>query len=111
MRHLRHTVLALAALALAPAISFGQVAMIPGAGLTGSIHDFVGGVGTSANTQAVGLCTFCHTPHPTPHPLPRFPIPVMQRRRFRRREKNHRNFRLRLRAVLDWKPAIRNHEK
>ncbi len=32
----------------------------PGAGLAGSPHDFSDEV---SNTQTVGLCTFCHTPH------------------------------------------------
>ena len=62
MRHLKHAVLALAAFALAPAVSFGQ-GMTAGTGLAGSIHDFVGGAGLPGNTQPAGLCTFCHTPH------------------------------------------------
>ena len=32
----------------------------PGDGLAGSLHDFTD---EGTNTQAVGLCTFCHTPH------------------------------------------------
>lgn len=51
----------LAALALAPGVSFGQAA---GAGLALTPHDFFGGpAGGGANTTAVGICTFCHTPH------------------------------------------------
>ena len=32
----------------------------PGAGISGTAHDFSG---NSSNTQTVGVCTFCHTPH------------------------------------------------
>jgi len=35
----------------------------PGAGITGTIHDFVNGSFKSSNTTAVGQCTFCHTSH------------------------------------------------
>lgn len=46
--------LLVAVLLLSPAIASAQ--FTPGAGLAGSPHDFTG-------TNAVGLCTFCHTPH------------------------------------------------
>jgi hypothetical protein len=42
-----------------PAIAFAQA----GAGLAGTPHDFVNGPLGPTNSTAVGLCTFCHTPH------------------------------------------------
>jgi len=48
-----------AMIAVAPAVAFGQTA---GGGLALTPHDFVNGPLTG-NTQPVGLCTFCHTPH------------------------------------------------
>jgi len=35
----------------------------PGAGINGTIHDFVNGGFASSNTYTVGQCTFCHTAH------------------------------------------------
>jgi doubled CXXCH motif protein len=35
----------------------------PGSGISGSAHDFTGGGVLSAPSTAVGLCTYCHTPH------------------------------------------------
>ncbi len=43
-------------LALAPALAWGA----PGSGIATTAHDFTT---RSGNTQPVGLCTFCHTPH------------------------------------------------
>ena len=62
MRHLKHAVLALAAFALAPAVCFALPGD-PGTGLTLTPHDFVAGPANTNGTTAVGLCTFCHTPH------------------------------------------------
>jgi hypothetical protein len=52
---------ALAALAMAPVVTFGQT---PGTGLASTAHDFVAGPAAVGNVVAtgVGLCTFCHTP-------------------------------------------------
>ena len=52
---------ALVALALAPTVSFAA----PGAagGLVGTDHDFASAGGGNVAATAVGLCTFCHTPH------------------------------------------------
>lgn len=36
------------------------VAQAPGSGIQGTAHDFSG---EAANSQTVGVCTFCHTPH------------------------------------------------
>lgn len=64
MRMSRQAILALAALALAPAVSFVHAAPgDPGAGLAATPHDFFAGPASGTNTQTVGLCTFCHTPH------------------------------------------------
>lgn len=38
----------------------------PGGGLQGTIHDFATGGWSTYNTQTVGECTFCHTPHGAP---------------------------------------------
>ena len=47
----------MSALALAPGLTWAAPG---GTGLAGTDHDFT----TNANlTQAIGLCTFCHTPH------------------------------------------------
>ncbi len=35
----------------------------PGSGIAGSAHDFTGGGALPAPSTAVGLCTYCHTPH------------------------------------------------
>ncbi len=51
----------IAAVALALGIAgVAQAQYTPGAGLAASPHDFSSAV---ANTETVGLCTFCHTPH------------------------------------------------
>lgn len=62
MRHAKHAVLALAAFALAPAVCFAAPGDA-GTGLTSTPHDFVAGPANQNGTTAVGLCTFCHTPH------------------------------------------------
>ena len=49
----------LAMVGLAPGVSWGA----PGTGLLGTDHDFTQGEASEMNTQTVGLCTFCHTPH------------------------------------------------
>ena len=56
---MRHWILiGLIALLGVPAYALAQV---PGTGVEGSAHDFRGLV--EAGQPAVGLCTFCHTPH------------------------------------------------
>ncbi len=53
--------LALMAVALAPALSW---ALVGGEGITGSPHDFTGtGTGDASGVAGIGVCTFCHTPH------------------------------------------------
>jgi hypothetical protein len=52
--------LAFAVLALSPALSWA----LPGDGLLGTDHDFtVGSPSPGVSATAVGLCTYCHTPH------------------------------------------------
>lgn len=52
--------LAFAILAVSPALSWAA----GGTGLLGTAHDFTVGSGAPhTSTAAVGLCTFCHTPH------------------------------------------------
>jgi hypothetical protein len=55
--------LTIKALAISVALAFPVAAfavVVPGAGLTGTDHDFT----TSAsNTTTIGLCSYCHTPH------------------------------------------------
>lgn len=52
--------LTLAAFALSPALSWAAPGD-PGTGLASTGHDFT--TGTFVGTPAVGLCTYCHTPH------------------------------------------------
>jgi hypothetical protein len=57
----RKTLAALAALALAPAVSWG---LAGGEGLQGTPHDFTFQTNDiHAGPGAIGVCTFCHTPH------------------------------------------------
>ena len=73
MKLLKRSVLMLAGLALTPVLSFAQT---PAAGLINTDHDFTtnpdivgnwavptGSGLTVVNGSAIGLCTFCHTPH------------------------------------------------
>jgi len=54
--------LALGGLLLAPVIALAQGgASVPGGGIAGTVHDFNNGA--AVQNAAVGLCTFCHTPH------------------------------------------------
>ena len=49
-------------MALTPVASWAGAA--PGSGIQGTVHDFTTGIaGDGTTTQAVGVCTFCHTPH------------------------------------------------
>ncbi len=61
------TIFALAAIAvvgLAKGHAWALGSETPGSGLTGTIHDFTTiGSHFGPATQAVGECTFCHTPH------------------------------------------------
>ena len=64
MRMLRQVALAVAAIALSPALTFGApLPGDPGNGISATPHDFVAGPANTNSTTAVGLCTFCHTPH------------------------------------------------
>lgn len=54
-------ILAVAALALAPGVSWG---LNGGEGINGTPHDFTStGTGDLNNVAGIGVCTFCHTPH------------------------------------------------
>jgi Doubled CXXCH motif (Paired_CXXCH_1) len=47
-----------------PGIAWAQGgSATPGSGISGSAHDFTGGGALPAPSTAVGLCTYCHTPH------------------------------------------------
>ncbi len=58
-------VAAIAVIGLARGQAWAQTigSEVPGAGLTGTIHDFATGHWSQYNTVPVGECTFCHTPH------------------------------------------------
>jgi len=67
MKAFSRALITVAAVALCLALGGRAWAQTPGAGLLGTVHDFAGASGLSgfsaANTQPVGECTFCHTPH------------------------------------------------
>ena len=67
MKAFSRALITVAAVALCLALGGRGWAQTPGAGLIGTVHDFAGATGLSgfsgANTQPVGECTFCHTPH------------------------------------------------
>ena len=68
MKAFSRALITVAAVALCLALGGRAWAQAPGAGLLGTVHDFAGanglsGFGGTANTQPVGECTFCHTPH------------------------------------------------
>jgi hypothetical protein len=54
----------LALLAVLPGVVSAQGgSATPGSGISGSAHDFTGAGVLPAPSTAVGLCTYCHTPH------------------------------------------------
>jgi hypothetical protein len=60
------TILAVAAIAvigLARGHAWALGTETPGAGITGTVHDFTGGFAGALPTVPIGQCTFCHTPH------------------------------------------------
>ncbi len=59
MKHLRLVLFSIPLVVLAFAV-ISYAGTGPGSGFTDSPHDFSA---NGANTQAVGACTFCHTPH------------------------------------------------
>ncbi len=68
MKAFSRALITVAAVALGLALGGRAWAQVPGAGLIGTVHDFAGanglwGFAGTANTQPVGECTFCHTPH------------------------------------------------
>jgi len=65
MKLLSRALFPLAAIALVLAFggsAWAQAPGSPGTGLVGTIHDFTPGT-YGTNTQPIGECTFCHTPH------------------------------------------------
>jgi hypothetical protein len=57
-------VLILLALVTFPGVVWAQGGTAtPGSGISGSAHDFTGGGVLPAPSTAIGVCTYCHTPH------------------------------------------------